>query len=67
MHVNTGSPVRLTELKFLLSLSAKQCRNPYFGDLPVYQDLIICHDWSVKEDIVDLPIRLEGIDVESIN
>ena len=67
MHIHTGSPVRLTEQKFSLSLSAKQCGNPYFGDPPVYQDLSICHDWSVKEDIVDLPIRLEGIDVESIN
>ena len=27
----TGSPVRLTELKFLLSLSAKQYGNPYLG------------------------------------
>ena len=57
----TGSPVRLTELKFLLSLSAKQYGNPYFGEPLVYQDLSICHDWSVKEDIVDLPIRLKGI------
>ena len=56
-----GSPVRLAELKFLLSLSAKQYGNSYFGEPLVYQDLSICHDWSVKEDIVDLPIRLKGI------
>ena len=47
-------------LDFSLSLSAKQCGNPYLGDLPVYQDLSIYHNWSVKEDIVDLPIRLKG-------
>ena len=26
----------------------------------MYQDLSMHHDWSIKNSIVDLPIRLEG-------
>ena len=28
---------------------------------PVYQDLSMHHDWSIKKAILDLPIRLKGI------
>ena len=48
------------ETKLWLSPSAKQHQNPCSGAPPVYQDLITCHDWPVKKDIVNLPIRMEG-------
>ena len=42
-----------------LSPPAKQDRNPCSGPSPLYQDLITCYDWPVKNAIVDLPIRLK--------
>ena len=48
------------ETKLCLSLSAKQHQNPCSGAPPVYQDLITCHDWPVKKDIVDFPVRMKG-------
>ena len=42
-----------------VSLSAKQPRKPCSRSPPVYQDLSMRHDWSVKNAIVDLPIRIK--------
>ena len=44
----------------VVSLSAKQRRNPCCGSPPVCQDLSMRHDWPVKNAIVDLPIRVKG-------
>ena len=38
----------------------KQRQNCCSGLPPLYQDLITCHGWPVKEVIVNLPIRLKG-------
>ena len=48
------------ETKVWFSPSAKQSRNLGFGPPPVWQDLSRHHDWSVKNAIVDLPIRMKG-------
>lgn len=40
--------------------SVKQRQNCCSGLPPLYQDLITCHGWPVKEVIVNLPIRLKG-------
>ena len=48
------------DTKLWLTPSANQRRNPCSGSPPVYQDLSTRHDWSVKNPIVDLPIRLKG-------
>ena len=45
----------------VVSLSAKQRQNPCCGSPPVYQDLSTFHVWSVKNAIVDLPIRIREI------
>ena len=50
-HCATG------ETKLWLSPSTKKCQTPCSGYPPVYQDLNTRHDWSVKNAIVDLPIR----------
>ena len=47
------------ETKLWLSPIAKQCENPCSGYTPVYQDLSTCHDWPVKKDLIDLPIRVK--------
>ena len=47
------------ETKLWLSPFAKQCQNLCFGYPPVYQDLSTCHDWPVKKDLIDLPIRVK--------
>ena len=44
------------EIKFWLSLSAKQRQNPCSGPPPVYQDLSMHYGWPVKKAIVKLPI-----------
>ena len=44
-----------------VSLSAKQPRKPCSRSPPVYQDLSMRHDWSVKNAIVVLPIRIKEI------
>ena len=46
--------------KVLTGFFAKQLRNPCSGPPPVYQDLIMHHDWAAKRAIVILPIRLKG-------
>ena len=48
------------ETNIWLSPSAKQRRNPCSGSPPVYQDLSTRHDWPVKKDMLDLPIRMKG-------
>ena len=69
-------PVQLTQLLLLtisctwpapqatvnlwLSPSTKQRRNPCSRSVPVYNDLSTRHDWTVKNAIVNLPIRLKG-------
>ena len=45
----------------VVSLSAKQRQNPCCRSPPVYQDLSTFHVWSVKNAIVDLPIRIREI------
>ena len=45
------------ETKLWLSPFAKQCQNPCSRYPPVYQDLSTFHDWPVKKDLIDLPIR----------
>ena len=47
------------ETNIWLSPSAKQRRNPCSGSPPVYQDLSTRHDWPVKKDMLDLPIRMK--------
>ena len=44
----------------VVSLFAKQRRNPCSGFPPGYQDLSTLHDWPVKNAVVDLPIRVKG-------
>lgn len=46
------------ETKLWLSPVAKQCQNPCSRYPPVYQDLSTFHDWPVKKDLIDLPIRV---------
>ena len=47
--------------KLWLSLSEKQRRNPSrSGPPPVYQEFSTCHDWPVKNAIVDLPVKIQG-------
>ena len=48
------------ETNIWLSPSAKQRRNPCSGSPPVYQDLSTRHEWPVKRDMLDLPIRMKG-------
>ena len=43
-----------TELNCWLSQSVKQRQNPSSGSLPVYQDLNMCHDWTVQKAIADM-------------
>ena len=45
------------ETKLWLSPFAKQCQNPCSRYPPVYQDLSTFHDWPVKKDLINLPIR----------
>ena len=56
----TGVACVTDETKLWLSLSARQRRNPCSGLAAVYEDLSMRHDWPVKKDIVDLPIKMEG-------
>ena len=49
-----------TLVKSGLSPSGEQCQNPCSGPSSVYPDLRTCHDWPVKNAIVDLPIRIKG-------
>ena len=48
------------ETKLWLPPSGNHRRNPCSGPPHVYQDLCMRHDWSIKNPIVDLPIRLKG-------
>ena len=48
------------ETKLWLSPFAKQHQNPCSGYPPAYQDLSTRHDWPIKKDIVDLPIRMKA-------
>ena len=52
-------PMPQTDLNFWLSLFVKQHQKPCSGSPPVYQDLSMCHNWSLRIAIVDLPIRLQ--------
>ena len=47
------------ETKLWLSPFAKQCQNPCSRYPPVYQDLSTFHDWPVKKDLINLPIRVK--------
>ena len=59
IHSRKAVACTTEKTKLWLSLSAKQHQNPYSGAPSVYQDLITCHDWPVKKDIADLPIRMK--------
>ena len=47
------------ETKLWLSPFTKQCQNPCSRYPPVYQDMSTFHDWPVKKDLIDLPIRVK--------
>ena len=53
-------PAPQTTVNLWLSPSTKQRRNPCSRSVPVYHDLSTRHDWTVKNAIVNLPIRLKG-------
>ena len=57
---NAAIPCTADETKLWSSPSAKQRWNLCSGPPAVYQDLSTCHDWPVKNVIVDLPIKIKG-------
>ena len=57
---NVPIPRTADETKLWSSPSAKHRRNPCFAPLPMYQDSSTCHDWPVKNVMVDLPIKMKG-------
>ena len=57
---NVPIPCTADETKLWSSPSAKQRRNLCSGPPAVYKDLSTCHDWPVKNVIVDLPIKMKG-------
>ena len=57
---NVPIPRTADETKLWSSPSSKHRRNPCFAPLPMYQDSSTCHDWPVKNVMVDLPIKMKG-------
>ena len=60
LTISCTQPAPQTTVNLRLSPSTKQGRNPCSRSPPVYHDLSTRHDWTVKNPIVNLPIRLKG-------
>ena len=60
LTISCTLPAPQTTVNLWLSPSTKQRRNPCSRSPPVYHDLSTRHDWTVKNPIVNLPIRLKG-------